>query len=103
MRSVDAAIETAVTSSASPPKVRWDSHHVVFLGDVSTHVLRRWFQHGRFVVEPSPATHVILIRLKAGDEGGRVHQALLVAMQCVKAIYSRTTTVSGTFWRPGGI
>ena len=54
-------------------------------------------------VDPSPATHAILIRLKAGDEGGRVHQALLMAMQCVKAIYSRTTTVSGTFWRPGGI
>ena len=36
-------------------------------------------------------------------EGGRVHQALLMAIQCAKAIYSRTTIVSGTFWRPGGI
>ena len=54
-------------------------------------------------VDPSPATHAILRRWKAGDEGGRVHQALLVTIQCVKAIYSGTTTASGTFWRPGGI
>ena len=32
-----------------------------------------------------------------------MHQALLMAIQCVKALYSRTTTVSGTLWRPGGI
>ena len=36
-------------------------------------------------------------------EGRRVHQALLMAIQRVKAIYSRTTIVPCTFWRPGGI
>ena len=41
----------SIHRAAHAGQVRWDSHHVVFLGDVSTHVLRRWFQHGRFVVE----------------------------------------------------
>ena len=36
-------------------------------------------------------------------EGGRVHQTLLGAIQYVKAIYSSKTTVSDTFWRPGGV
>ena len=36
-------------------------------------------------------------------EGGRVHQTLLGTIQYVKAIYSTKTTVSDTFWRPGGV
>ena len=36
-------------------------------------------------------------------EGGRVYQTRLVTIQSVKAIYSGKTTVSDTFWRPGGV
>ena len=38
-------------------------------------------------------------------EGGtpRVYQALMVTIQSVKAIYSGKTTLSDTFWRPGGV
>ena len=43
------------------------------------------------------------LRLKAGIEGGRVHETLSVAIQSVKAIYSGKTTLSDTFWRPGGV
>merc|ERR1719506_3398131 len=32
-------------------EVRWDANHVVFLGDADPHVLRRWLQHGRYIVE----------------------------------------------------
>jgi hypothetical protein len=32
-------------------EVRWDDKHVVFLGDADLHVLRRWLQHGRYIVE----------------------------------------------------
>ena len=36
-------------------------------------------------------------------EGGRVYETLLVTIQIVTAIYRGKTTVSDTFWHPGGV
>ena len=52
------------------------------------------------IVQPSPVTQRPCFDT---FEGGRVYQTRLVTVLSVKAIYRGKTTVSDTFWRPGGV
>ena len=48
---------------------------------------------------PSPATHVTLTRLEAGE----LCQTVSLPEQCPRDRYSGTTTASDTLWRPSGV